>query len=91
MAPICCQLHNQCRDFITACDFQNKNLYKTTGISKKLLIQSPIFMFLALFPINTPKETYHMCDCPCKRASFASEISEEIEAKERQRFLANLS
>ena len=71
--------------------FKIKDLYNTTGISKRLLINSPIFMFLALFPINLPKETHRPCDCPCKRASFASEISEEIEAKERQRFLANLS
>ena len=71
--------------------FKIKNLYKTTGFSKRFFVQSPIFMFLALFPINTPTETYPTCDCPCKRSSFASEISEEIEAKERQRFLANLS
>ena len=38
--------------------FKIKDLYNTTGISKRLLINSPIFMFLALFPINLPKETH---------------------------------
>ena len=67
-----------------------KHYYKE-GLTSSFLLKLPSVVFFSLVPcVPGPQELNQICECPCKDADFAAQISRGVETIERQRFLQNL-
>ena len=65
--------------------------YHKEGLTCSFLLKLPSVVLFSLVPcVPGPQELNQICECPCKDADFAAQISREVETIERQRFLQNL-